>query len=291
MSDQAICWMQGEILPAAQASVSVMDHGLLYGDGVFEGIRFYQNRPFRLVAHLERLVRSARAIALPLPMTLQALTTAVQTTIDAAPWDAGYVRLVVTRGSGALGLDPRSCRDPQVFIIADQLQLLDRQRRHAARLVIASTRRLPADGLDPRIKSLNYLNHILARIEANHAGVDEAILLNAQGRIAEGTADNLFVVRDGRLLTPPVCEGALDGITRALLMDLAVQLGIPCEEIPLTPFDVHTADECLLTGTAAELIAVAEVDGRRMGACPGPVFHALEAAFQNLVMAEPQEAA
>lgn len=227
---------------------------------------------------------SARAIALDLPYTLNELGEAVTATVAAFPADDGYLRLVVTRGEGPMGLDPRRCGRPNVFIIADRLSLVSEQARlHGARLVIAATRRLPADGLDPRIKSLNYLNHILARIEANRAGADEAILLNGAGRVAEGTADNVFVVRKGELLTPPPTEGALEGITRNCVLRLAHQAGIPAREVPLAPYDLYTADECLLTGTGAELIPVAEVDGRRLPAVPGPVFRQLAARFRALV--------
>lgn len=284
MSEQALCWLDGHILPATQARIPVLDHGLLYGDGVFEGIRYYGRRAFRLQAHLQRLADSARAIALRLPRTPEQLAEACAALIAAAPMDDGYLRLVVTRGSGPLGLDPRGCTSPTVFIVADALRLMDEAAlRRGARVIVAATRRLAPDGLDPRIKSLNYLNHILARIEANQAGADEAILLNAQGRVAEGTADNVFVVHRGRLRTPPPTEGALAGITRQVLLELAGEAGIPAEETPLGTYDLYTADECFLSGTAAELIAVATVDGRPMGACPGPVYTELAGRFRRLV--------
>ncbi len=210
----ALCWQQGQIVDAATATVSVLDHGLLYGDGVFEGIRFYRRQPFRLAAHLQRLVDSARAIGLVVPMTALALSAAIEQLIAAFATDDGYLRLVVTRGVGPMGIDPSRCQQPQVFIIASALQFISQESRHAgAKVIIASTRRLSADGVDPRIKSLNYLNHILARMEANHCGADEAILLNREGRVAEGSADNVFVVKRNVLFTPPVTEGALDGIT------------------------------------------------------------------------------
>ncbi|MDD3518636.1 MAG: branched-chain-amino-acid transaminase [Chromatiales bacterium] len=289
MHENAICWIDGRILPAAEACISVFDHGLLYGDGVFEGIRFYARRAFRLHEHLQRLNLSARAIGLALPYDLPTLATAVQETIVAFGENDGYLRLVVTRGAGPLGLDPRGCTRPTTFIIADRLELVsETARRKGARLVIAATRRLPADGLDPRIKSLNYLNHILARMEASHAGADEAILLNAAGRVAEGTADNVFVVRDNRLLTPPVTEGALEGVTRAVVIELAEAAGIAFEERPLAPYDLYTADECFLTGSGAELIPVAEVDGRAVAQCPGPVFEEIARRFRKLVLEEGQ---
>lgn len=282
----AVCWMNGRLLPAAEATVSVFDHGLLYGDGVFEGIRFYHRRAFRLQAHLERLAQSARALALSLPWDQKALTQAVAETLAAAPDDAGYLRLVVTRGVGALGIDPRSCRQPTLFIIADRLDAMAEARRRGARLIIAATRRLGADGLDPRIKSLNYLNPILARLEANRAGADEAVMLNTAGRVTEGSADNLFIVQGGRLLTPPASDGALAGITRAVVLELAAALGIEAREQSLTPYDLYTADECFLTGTAAELVPVADIDGRPPGHCPGPLFSRIDQAFGALIERE-----
>jgi branched-chain amino acid aminotransferase len=286
-SIEALCWQDGTVLPALAARISVLDHGLLYGDGVFEGIRFYQRRPFRLDAHLQRLQRSARALALQLPLSLQALQEAVAQLLAAFAAPDGYLRLVVTRGVGPLGLDPRRCGAAQVFIIADQLALVDAQtRQRGARAIIAATRRLSADGLDARIKSLNYLNPILARIEASNAGADEAILLNAAGRVAEGSADNVFIVRDGALATPPGSEGALEGVTRAAMLELARELGIPAREMPLTPYDLYTADEGFLTGTGAELIPLREIDGRVLPHVPGPVFSRLQQAFAALVARE-----
>ncbi len=287
---EPICWLNGKLVAPAQAMVSVFDHGLLYGDGVFEGIRFYHGKAFRLLAHLERLRLSARAIALEIPYTTEALTQAVLDVIAAAPSANGYIRLVVTRGVGPLGIDPSRCKSPQVFIIADALHMVsERVRTEGAKVIIAATRRLGADGLDPRIKSLNYLNHILARMEATHAGADEAILLNSGGRIAEGSADNIFIVKKGELLTPPVIEGALDGITRQVVLELAEMLGINAREIPLAPYDLFTADECFLTGTGAELIPVGYADGRAMPQCPGPVYQRLAAAFKELVAIESAE--
>ncbi|NTV94709.1 MAG: branched-chain-amino-acid transaminase [Thiobacillus sp.] len=284
MHEKAVCWLDGRLVPPAEARISVFDHGLLYGDGVFEGIRFYRRRPFKLQAHLERLFDSARAIALDLPFGPEAVAAAVAETVAAFPDDDGYLRVVATRGVGALGIDPKNCTRPSLFVIADELTMVPGPvRERGARLIIAATRRLPPDGLDPRIKSLNYLNHILARIEANQVGADEAILLNGAGRVAEGTADNVFIVRHGRLLTPPTVEGALAGITRETVLELAGQAGIPALETPLAPYDLYTADECFLTGTGAELIPVAEVDGRRMAACPGPVFRDLAARYTALV--------
>lgn len=289
MTTQAICWINGKIISADQAHVSVFDHGLLYGDGVFEGLRFYSGKIFRLQEHLERLVYSMRALALPLPVELDQIKQALYETVSAFNGNNGYLRLIITRGKGALGIDPRSCEHPTLFIIADQLSMISEEiRTHGARLIIASTRRLSTDGLDPRIKSLNYLNHIMGRMEANHANADEAVLLNSAGRVAEGTADNIFVVKAGRLLTPPVTEGALQGITRDTLLELAASAKIPSAEEHLAPYDLYTADECFLTGTGAELIPVREIDGRPVGSCPGPVFNELSDRFHHLVHCEVQ---
>jgi branched-chain amino acid aminotransferase len=284
---EAICWINGAIVPAYLARISVMDHGLLYGDGVFEGIRFYQRRAFRLQAHLHRLFRSAAALRLTIPLDATALTQAIHATIAAFELADGYLRLVVTRGSGRMGLDPSNCATPEVFIIADQLSLLsERVRTQGARVIIAATRRLGADGLDPRIKSLNYLNHILARMEAGNAGADEAILLNTRGHVAEGTADNLFIVSNEVLLTPLCSDGALEGITRAAVLEIASRLGMCCREMTLGPYDLYTADECFLTGTGAEIIPVREVDGRRLATCPGPIFQQINVSYQQLVLSE-----
>ncbi len=281
---QGVCWLDGTVLPLEQARISVLDHGLLYGDGVFEGIRFYQGQPFLLAEHLRRLRDSARAIALSCPWPAAELGDIVAQTLSVFDGSQGYIRLIVTRGDGPLGIDPRPCQRPRLIVIASRLQMVDPARRDSGvRLIIASTRRLPPDGLDPRIKSLNYLNPILARIEANHAGADEAVLLNAHGLVAEGTADNLFVVQAGILLTPPVTDGALPGITRELIMRLARASGIETRERSLAPYDLHTADECFLSGTGAELVPVREIDGRSLGACPGPVFVRCAEAFTTAV--------
>jgi branched-chain amino acid aminotransferase len=284
MAKYALCWMNGEILPVSESKISVLDHGLLYGDGVFEGIRFYNRRPFKLEEHLERLVLSARAIALEMPFTKLQLSHAIRELTLAFHASDGYLRVVLTRGEGAMGLDPRGCRHPNLFIIADQLQLVsEKARLKGIRVVTASIRRLPLDGLDPRIKSLNYLNHILARIEANTAQADEAILLNHQGRVVEGSAENIFIVRNGKLVTPPVTDGALEGITRQTVIDLAQEAAIPFSEASLAPYDLYTADECFLTGSGAELIPVKEVDGRCITHCPGEVFSSLLADFKKMV--------
>lgn len=292
MSDQGVCWLGGEILPLEQAKISVMDHALLYGDGVFEGLRFYAGRPLLLAEHLHRLEASARAIALTLPWPKDKIESVIGEVIAAYGQPEGYIRLLVTRGTGALGINPSSCRRPELIVIADSLQMLSEQdRSQGISIIIASTRRLPVDGLDPRIKSLNYLNHILARIEANHAGVEEAVMLNLQGMVAEGTADNVFVVRNGVLCTPPVCDGALDGITRRLVMQLGQEANLPVREESLTPYDLYTADECFLSGTGAELIPVREIDGRPLKKCPGAVYGKLLHAFSDFIVQQTEYAA
>ena len=287
MFDQARCWIDGSILPAAEAKVSVFDHGFLYGDGVFEGVRFYNGKAFRLPLHLKRLQRSAQALQLAIPLSADELAQAVAQLIAASPLTDGYLRIIVTRGVGVLGINPTTCKQPGVIIIADQLQMVsDAQRAQGVRAIIASTRRLTPDRLDSRIKSLNYLNAILARMEANYAGVEEAILLNDRGCVAEGTADNLFIVSDGVLLTPPATEGALAGITRQTVLELAVANGIPAREAILTPYDLYNADECFLTGTGAKLIPVREIDGRKIAECPGTRYQQLTQAFSTLIQQE-----
>ena len=288
MSAQGVCWIGGQVLPLDQARVSVTDHGLLYGDGVFEGIRFYGGKAFMLAAHLERLADSAQAIALPVPWSRDELSVIVQGVIDAFDAPEGYLRVVVTRGPGALGINPASCKEPELIVMASQLHMVDEQARSAGiRAIIASTRRLPPDGLDPRIKSLNYLNHILARIEANRSGAEEALMLNQQGYVAEGTADNVFIARGGKLLTPPTCDGALAGITRGLVLELAKADGIDARETRLAPYDIYTADECFLTGTGAELIPVREVDGRELAHCAGPIFQRIAGLFLSATRQSP----
>ena len=287
MFDDAYCWIDGDVMPASEAKISVFDHGFLYGDGIFEGIRFYHRKAFRLSSHLKRLEHSAAALRLILPLTKAALERAVEETIAASPLDEGYLRIIITRGVGRLGINPEACQQPSVIIIADQLQMVsEKKRSEGIRLVIAATRRLMPDQLDSRIKSLNYLNSILARMEANYAGVDEAILLNDRGRITEGTADNLFIVRDNALVTPPTYEGALAGITRSLILELAQNAGIQTAETPLSAYDVYTADECFLTGTGAKLIPVKEIDGRKMRFCPGGIYRQLASAYTELIFQE-----
>ncbi len=277
--------MNGRITDAAEARVSIFDHGLLYGDGVFEGIRFYEGRSFHLDAHLARLERSAAAIALELPYTRDALRAAIEAVVLRAGAPDGYLRLLVTRGEGDLGLDPRSCKRPTTVVVAAPLRVFENAGAGVS-VIVASIRQAPADVLDPRIKSLNYLNRLLARLESIRAGADEALMLNATGHVAEGTTDNVFVVRDGVLLTPPVGDGALEGITREAVLALAMELGIPAREASLGTYDLRAADEAFLVGTGAGLVAVRSIDGRAIASCPGPVFERIRDAFDVLVRRE-----
>jgi branched-chain amino acid aminotransferase len=278
-------WMNGRITDPADARVSIFDHGLLYGDGVFEGIRFYAGRCFRLEAHLARLERSAAAIELDLPYSRDELRAAIDAVVVRAGAPDGYLRLVVTRGEGDLGLDPRSCGRPTTIVAAAPLRVFDRAEAGVT-VIVASIRQAPADVVDPRIKSLNYLNRLLARLEAARAGADEAFMLNARGHLAEGTTDNVFLVREGELLTPPASDGALEGITRAAVVALAKELGIPAREASLGTYDLRAADEAFLVGTGAGLVAIRSIDGRAVPDCPGPVFERIRAAFDALVRRE-----
>ncbi len=276
-------YIDGKFFDEADAKVSVFDHGLLYGDGVFEGIRMYHNRVFKLREHIERLFWSAKAILLDIPMTAEELIRATVETCRENNLRDGYIRLLVTRGKGTLGLDPRRCPKPSVIIIATTLQLYPAELYEKGMTIatVPTTRNL-VNAVNPAIKSLNYLNNILARIEANNAGVEEAILLNSDGFVAECTADNVFIVQKGRLLTPPLSAGALYGITRNTVLDCARALGIPSGEPQLTRYDVYNADEMFLTGTGAEMIPVVKVDGRVIGTGhPGPITHRLLAAFRE----------
>ncbi len=280
----AICWLDGKIQPVNQAKISILDHGFLYGDGIFEGIRFYNNKAFLLTPHLQRLDDSAKAIALEHPYTHKEMSKIINRLIQHYPEKDGYIRLIITRGKGALGINPEHCQNPQLVIIIDRLQLVNSQvTSKGAQLIIAATRRLTADGLDPRIKSLNYLNAILAKIEANHANADEAIMLNQSGKVCEGSADNIFIVKNKQIFTPPVSDGALSGITRELIMQLAEQQGIHVIQQSLGAYDLYTADECFLTGTGAEMIPVSTIDGRKIKSCPGRIYQQCQQAFQDYI--------
>ena len=276
--------MDGKYVAEDEAKISVFDHGLLYGDGVFEGIRVYGGKIFRLEQHLNRLNASAHAIMLQVPMTIPALTEACCETCRQNKITDGYIRLVVTRGVGNLGLNPFKCKSPTVIIIAATIELYPEEiYRKGLNLITAATQRTSPAALSPAVKSLNYLNNIMAKIEAVNAGTVEALMLNAQGFVAECTGDNVFVVNAGRLETPPVSAGSLNGITRAVAIELAGKLGIAFSERNMTRHDVMTADECFLTGTAAEIVPVAALDGRPIGTGkPGPITRQLRERFQQL---------
>jgi branched-chain amino acid aminotransferase len=277
-------YLNGKLVDKGEAAISVYDHGLLYGDGVFEGIRSYRGKVFRLQEHLDRLWYSAKAIWLKIPMSKADLGKAIEDTLAQNGIDDGYIRVVVTRGCGTLGLDPDKCSDPQVIIIADHISLYpDEVYQKGLQIITVSTARNHPAALNPRIKSLNYLNNILAKIEGKQAGCVEALMLNHKGEVAECTGDNIFLVRNGTLLTPPNDAGILEGITRAAVIELARGAGVEVCEVPLTKHDVYIADECFLTGTAAEVVPVVKVDSRTLGdGTPGPLTRDLAARFRKL---------
>ena len=284
MSTKALCWINQTIKPAHEASISVLDHGLLYGDGVFEGLRFYHGKTFMLEAHLERLQQSAQAIGLELPCSLAQIGLAIVDLIEHYPEDDGYLRLVVTRGPGSLGIDPRKCAQPELFIIADELNVMDiRDASQGVSLHVARTRRPPTRCLDPAIKSLNYLNNILARIEANRAGMDEALMLNLDDYVSEGSVDNIFIISAGILKTPLLSDGLLAGITRAVVIEVAAEIGIRCEQTSLKVYDLKQADECFLTGTGAELIPVRCIDEHEFAVPQSPLTPQIMQAFRQRI--------
>lgn len=278
-------YISGKYYLKDEAKISVYDHGLLYGDGVFEGMRAYNKTVFRLEQHLDRLYESADAILLSIPIGKIDLAKAVQETIARNNLSDAYVRLVVTRGAGSLGLDPARTSAPQVIIIADHITLYpDELYENGLEIITASTIRNHPAALSPRVKSLNYLNNILAKIEGKQAGCDEALMLNHKGEVAECTGDNIFIVKQGRLLTPPIDAGILEGITRNAVIELAHAADISVNEVALTRHDVYIADECFLTGSAAEVIPVIKVDQRNIGnGQVGPVSKQLRTAFHELV--------
>lgn len=277
-------YLDGEFYDKENAKISVFDHGLLYGDGVFEGIRFYGGRVFRLGEHMDRLYDSARAICLTVPLDKAALTEAVLETIRQNELQDGYVRLVVTRGSGDLGLNPALCPKATVFVIASKITLYPEEMyRNGLVVATCATRRIPHGALSPMVKSLNYLNNVMAKIEAQQAGAGEGLMLNEQGYVAECTGDNVFIVKNGKLFTPPIASGALAGVTRAVVFEMAVEMGLPISEPEMTRYDIYTADECFLTGTAAEVIPAVKLDNRPIGdGKPGPVTARLIKRFHEL---------
>ena len=277
-------YIDGTLYEQSEAKISVFDHGLLYGDGVFEGIRFYQDRVFRLDEHMDRLWDSAKAITLDIPLSREAMIEATLETIRHNDLHDGYIRLLVTRGVGSLGLSPDSCRRPSVIIIAATIALYPESLyEKGLTMATCSVRRIPPAALSPRIKSLNYLNNILAKIEAQQADAAEGVMLNEQGYVAECTGDNLFVIKNGRISTPPVNAGILAGVTRSVVFELAEKNGIPIKEEDLTRYDILVADECFLTGTAAEVIAAVQLDRRPIGnGQPGPITLKLVEEFRRL---------
>ncbi|MDQ2824671.1 MAG: branched-chain-amino-acid transaminase [Verrucomicrobiota bacterium] len=277
-------YIDGQFFSEADAKVSVFDHGLLYGDGIFEGIRFYNGRVFRLEQHLERLWDSARSICLEIPMSIREMTEALLETIRENDLREGYIRLLVTRGIGNLGLNPAQCKRPSVIIITATIALYpDSVYQNGLTVVTCATRRTNPGALNPAVKSLNYLNNVMARIEANLANADEALMLNDAGNVAECTADNVFIIKHGQIFTPPITAGALRGITRSVAFEIAAEFGMKISEVDITRHDVFIADECFLTGTAAEVIPVIKVDGRHIGdGKPGPISARMIARFREV---------
>jgi branched-chain amino acid aminotransferase len=277
-------YIDGKYYHQKNARISVLDHGLLYGDGIFEGIRAYNGRVFRLVEHIDRLYCSAKAILLTIPMTPREMIEAVLATCRRNKIRDGYIRLIVTRGIGSLGLNPYQCKGPGLIIIADKIQLYppDLYRRGLDIITVPTVRNLHS-ALNPAIKSLNYLNNILAKIEALNGGCEEAVLLNAAGYVAECTGDNIFIVKGNGLYTPPLSAGALYGITRGVVMDLARENGMSVSEPNLTRYDLFNADECFLTGSGAEIISAVKIDGRVIGqGKPGPTAGRLTGQYRAL---------
>ncbi len=281
-----LIYINGAMVPREEAKVSVFDHGYLYGDGVFEGIRTYNGRVFKLTEHLERLYESAKSILLNIPLTMEELERDVLETVRQNDLRDAYIRIVVSRGPGDLGLDPNKCPHPTVVIIASKISIFPQELYdEGLKVVTVATRRNIPDALDPKIKSLNYLNNILVKIEANQAGVLEAIMFNRSGYITEGSGDNIFIVRKGIIITPPTYVGALEGITREVVMGLAKEKDYTVLERPFTRHDLYVASECFLTGTAAEVIPVIDVDGRIIGdGKPGKITCDIMKTFKDYVM-------
>ncbi len=280
-------YLDGKFVPESEAKVSVFDHGLLYGDGIFEGIRFYNGRVFRLEEHHDRLWDSARAIALDIPMSKSEMTEALLETIRRNDLREGYVRQIVTRGVGNLGINPTLCKKPSVIMIATTMALYPKEVcERGLTVVTCATRRTNAAALNPAVKSLNYLNNVMARIEANLAGADEGLMLNDAGNVSECTADNVFIIKRGQIFTPPISAGALRGITRSVVFEIAAELGLKITETDITRYDVFTADEFFLTGTAAEVIPVVKADGRQIGTGkPGSITMRMIERFREMTRA------
>ena len=290
MEKELLVYIDGKYYPKSQAKISVYDHGLLYGDGVFEGIRAYNGVVFKLREHIDRLYRSARVIMLEIPLTKEEMINAVLETLRKKNLHDAYIRLIVTRGVGDLGLDPRKCPKPTVIIITDVIKLHSKEaKERGIRALIVWVKRDPVDATSHEVKSLNYMNSILGKIEANVAGFDEAICLDKNGHISEGIAENIFIVKNGKIITPPTSTGALVGITRDVIMKLAEKLGYKAVEANITPTDLFTADEAFFTGTAAEVVPIVEVNKRKIGdGKPGPITKRLMQEFEKVVR-DPKE--
>ena len=285
MEKELLIHIDGKYYPKSQAKISVYDHGLLYGDGVFEGIRAYNGVVFKLKEHIDRLYRSARVIMLDIPLTKEEMMKAVIETLRKNNFRDAYIRLLVTRGVGDLGLDPRNSPKPTVIVITDVIRLHSTEAKEKGiRAMIVWVKRDPVDATSHEVKSLNYLNSIMGKIEANIAGFDEAICLDKNGHLSEGIGENLFIVKDGKVLTPPTSTGALVGITRDVIMKLAEKLGYEAIEKTITPTDLFTADEAFFTGTAAEVVPIVEVNKRIIGdGTPGPIIRRLMQEFENII--------
>jgi len=290
LEKELLVYIDGKYYPKSQAKISVYDHGLLYGDGVFEGIRAYNGVVFKLREHIDRLYRSARVIMLEIPLTKEEMINAVLETLRKNNLHDAYIRLIVTRGVGDLGLDPRKCPKPTVIIITDIIKLHSKEAKEKGiRALIVWVKRDPVDATSHEVKSLNYMNSILGKIEANVAGFDEAICLDKNGHISEGIAENIFIVKNGKIITPPTSTGALVGITRDVIMKLAEKLGYKAVEANITPTDLFTADEAFFTGTAAEVVPIVEVNKRKIGeGKPGPITKRLMQEFEKVVR-DPKE--
>lgn len=278
-------YINGQFYDKENAKISVYDHGLLYGDGVFEGMRSYSGKVFRMVEHIDRLYESASAICLTIPISKEKLIEDVNATLKINSLVDAYIRLIVTRGAGSLGLDPNRTSNPQIIIIADSISLYPEEYyQNGLKIITASTIRNHPAALSPRIKSLNYLNNIMAKMEGMQAGCIEALMLNHKGEVAECTGDNIFIIKNGVLMTPPKDAGILEGITRNAILELAGKLGIPALEVSMTRHDLFVADECFLTGSAAEVIPVVSIDGRPInGGQVGEKTKLLNAEFRKLV--------
>ena len=281
---QLMIYIDGQFYPESEAKVSVFDHGLLYGDGIFEGIRFYNGRVFQLTEHLERLWDSACAIMLTIPLSMEEMEAATLETVRKNSLRDGYIRLLVTRGKGNLGLSPDRCPKASVIIIAATIQLYPQEAYERGMTVVTcATRRVAPGALSPAVKSLNYLNNIMAKIEANLAKADEGLMLNEEGYVAECTGDNVFIVKRGEIFTPPIYAGSLRGITWQAVLDIAAELGLKVTVQQLTRYDLYTADEFFLTGTAAEVIAAVKLDNRPIGdGRPGPITNRIITRFREL---------